>query len=66
MKLAGKVWDTLSRGDREQLLAHCLSLKSVQIKKYESGLRWNELMPVTQDDLLKVDFSVVLGRDVQP
>lgn len=66
MKLAGKVWNTLSREDRMRLLAHCLSLKSDEIKKYESGLRWNDLMPVTQNDLLNVDFSSALGRDVQP
>lgn len=66
MKLAGKVWDTLEEHERLYLLRHCNTISHESIKKHESTLKWKQLMPVTQRDLLGIDFSGVLGREVQP
>ena len=66
MKLAGKVWNTLPQQERFQLLRACRSELSDSLKEHESTLKWDELWPLTQDALLKVDFSAILGRDVAP
>lgn len=66
MKLAGRVWNQLDEEDRLCLLEYCKTLKSEKIKMLESKLNWNSLMPVTQNDLLEIDFSEALGKDVQP
>lgn len=66
MKLAAIVWNKLSIDDRIRLLRHCKTITYESTKNYEATLKWNRLMPVTQRDLLDVDFSFVLGRDIQP
>ncbi len=66
MKLAGVAWNLLSKEERLLLLRHCHTITYESIKKHEASLTWDALMQVTQDDLLNVDFSMVLRRDVQP
>lgn len=66
MKLGGLVWNKLSIDERIRLLRHCASITYESTKNYEATLKWDKLMPVTQRDLLNVDFSSVLGRDVCP
>lgn len=66
MKLAGRVWDSLLPWERLSLLRHCKTIMTESIKQHESTLRWNELWPLRQDELLEIDFCAILGRDVQP
>lgn len=66
MTLAGVVWDKLSREERILLLRHCKTITHESIKEHESSLKWDELWPITQDDLLNVDFEIVLGRNAVP
>ena len=66
MKLAGRVWNTLDEDDRMALLRNCNIITHESIKKIEVTRKWEDLWPMTQDALLEVDFSRVLGRDVQP
>jgi len=66
MVLAGRVWNSLDSDDRMLLLRHCNTITHEDIKKHETSLLWDKLMPVTQNDLLSLDFCEVLGRDVIP
>lgn len=66
MVLAGRVWNTLDADERMRLLRHCGTITHESIKQHEVTLSWNKLMPVTQNDLLAIDFSDILGRDVAP
>lgn len=66
MELAGKVWNSLQADERMRLLRQCTTITSNSIKQMESQMKWQKLMPVTQRDLLSVDFSAILGRDVTP
>lgn len=66
MTLAGRVWNTLNFDDRLRLLRHCGTITHEEIKRYEATLRWSALMPVTQNDLLAINFSGILERDVTP
>ena len=66
MSLAGKVWNTLSVIDRLSLLASARRGGSSGILEHEAKLQWDKLLPSTQLDLLAVDWSVILGRDVTP
>jgi len=68
MILAEQVWDTLSVIDRLELL-HCACARAhrnLGLLTFEATLDWDKLLPSTQKDLLNVDWSIVLGRDVTP
>jgi hypothetical protein len=56
------LWNKLSPSERSSLLSLCWSLASIETKSYEASLTWDKLMPVTQDDLCKVDWQDVLSR----
>jgi hypothetical protein len=66
MVLGGKVWNTLDRDDRKALLVATYPNRSQSIVKLESKRQWNDLLQSTQKDLLDVDWSMVLDRDVRP
>lgn len=66
MTPAGKIWNGLDADERMVLLRHCNTITHESIKRHEAALSWDELMPVTQRDLMSVGFSAVLGRDVAP
>ena len=66
MTLAGRVWNSIESGERLELLQHCAMRMSDSLRMHESTLTWDSLLPSTQEDLLEVDFSEILGRDVTP
>ena len=60
-----KIWNKLVPEERMSLLSHCCSLASIETKSYEATLRWDKLMPVTQNDLFVVDWQKILSRDLR-
>ena len=66
MKLLGRVWNTLPQHERMTLLRHCKTVMSENIKQHESTLDWDALWPLRQDELLELDASAILHRDLQP
>ena len=66
MSLAGKVWKTLDINDRYILLSATYPNRSDAILDLESQKEWGDLLPSTQQDLTDVDWSAVLGKNVQP
>ena len=47
----GKVWDALTEGERRALLVFAGIWKADEIVFYEATLKWNQLLPSTQDKL---------------
>lgn len=66
MILAGVVWDKLSKPDRSKLLRIAYPERTEYLINFEAKLRWQKLLPSTQQDVSDVDFNSVLGRDVTP
>jgi len=67
-KQARKIWNRLSKADRKEVLLYMRvwSRSSGALFQLESGLKWDKLLPSTQDKLVGADFSMILGREVSP
>lgn len=51
MDYEGKYWDSLTEGERRVLLAFAGIWKSDEIVFHEATLKWNQLLPSTQDKI---------------
>jgi hypothetical protein len=67
-KQARKIWNRLSKADRKEVLKYrqVWNPGSDELFELESGLKWDKLLPSTQDKLVGVDLSMILGREVSP
>jgi len=66
-KIAKRVWNRLSKTDRKTiLLDRRVWREGSGIPDYECGLKWDKLLPSTQDRLVGIDFSMILGKEVSP
>lgn len=67
MTLGGIVWNRdLDIEDREAILRSAYPNRLPSLIGFESHKKWQDLLPSTQKDLLDYNWSVILGRDVQP
>jgi hypothetical protein len=66
-KLYRKIWDRLSAADRKAVLVYARVWgEGSGLVDHESKLKWNKLLPSTQEKLIGQDFSMVLGKEVSP
>jgi len=62
-----KIWNRLSKKDRKAILLDKRVWRPGSgIPDYECGLKWDALLPSTQDRLTGQDFSMILGKEVSP
>jgi|HubBroStandDraft_2_1064218.scaffolds.fasta_scaffold229191_3 hypothetical protein len=61
-----KIWDRLSVTDRKAVLVHAGVWEDPSMVDHESKLKWNKLLPSTQEKLIGQDFSMILGKEVSP
>jgi hypothetical protein len=67
MRLCGRVWnDDIGIDERRILLREAYPRSSGTIIDMEAKLDWENLMPSTHEDLTSFDWSIILGRDVEP
>lgn len=66
MSLPGAVWSNLSINERLALLKAAYPQRSLELIAFEANRTWKNLLPSTQSDLNKVDWSLTIGRDVTP
>lgn len=67
MTLAGIIWDKeIDEEERAYLLVTLYPNRSDKLITLESRKSWKDLLPSTQDELLNLDWSMLLGRDLQP
>jgi hypothetical protein len=66
LSLTGAVWSNLSINDKLLLLKAAYPQRSPALIAFEANKTWKNLLPSTQSDLNKVDWSLTIGRDVTP
>lgn len=68
MLIEKKIWDRRLSGDDRKKILHYRRVWSdgSAMIDLESGMKWEKLLPSTQDKLMGTDFSMILGREVSP
>lgn len=62
-----KIWNHLSKADRKTILLYRrVWQKGSALFDLEAGLKWDKLLPSTQEKLIGLDFSCILGKEVSP
>lgn len=54
-----QTWNELEVAQRARLLKAAYPHRSVELIAHEASLRWGKLLPSTQDDLRKLDWSEI-------